>query len=71
MMVLFAMLMVFASISMIREKPQINGNGNSEQKFNYPMILLEGIVVGVLTGLVGAGEGFLLYRPWCFSANYP
>ena len=27
----------------------------TEQHFNYPMILLEGLVVGTLTGLVGAG----------------
>jgi uncharacterized protein len=60
MMILFALLMVFASISMIREKKQINGNGEVKQKFNYPMILLEGAVVGLLTGLVGAGGGFLI-----------
>jgi uncharacterized protein len=59
MMILFAVLMVFSSISMIREKKQ-NGQGNNEQRFNYPMILLEGTVVGVLTGLVGAGGGFLI-----------
>jgi uncharacterized protein len=60
MMLLFALLMVFASLSMIREKPETNGNGNEEQKFNYPMILLEGSVVGMLTGFVGAGGGFLI-----------
>src|SRR5688572_6082510 len=71
MMVLFAILMVFASISMIREKPQINGNGNSELKFNYPVILLEGIVVGVLTGLVGAGGGFLIIPALVFFSKLP
>jgi uncharacterized protein len=63
MMILFAVLMVFASVSMIREKKQVNGNGNggkTVQQFNYPMILLEGAVVGMLTGLVGAGGGFLI-----------
>ena len=58
-MLLFSVLMVFASYSMIR------GNGKeeqiiSDQEFNYPMITLEGFVVGVLTGLVGAGGGFLI-----------
>jgi uncharacterized protein len=71
MMVLFAMLMVFAAISMIREKPQINGNGNGEQKFNYPVILLEGIVVGVLTGLVGAGGGFLIIPALVLFSKLP
>ena len=64
MMVLFAMLMVAASISMIRGKSEEwekDGNTFEEiQVFNYPMILLEGAIVGILTGLVGAGGGFLI-----------
>ena len=66
MMVLFAILMVAASISMIRGKceqceKEKEGNYIEEiQVFNYPMILLEGAVVGILTGLVGAGGGFLI-----------
>ena len=66
MMVLFAILMVAASISMIRGKceqceKEKEGNYIEEiQVFNYPLILLEGAVVGILTGLVGAGGGFLI-----------
>ncbi|HRK26081.1 MAG TPA: sulfite exporter TauE/SafE family protein [Chitinophagales bacterium] len=66
-MVLFAILMVVASVTMIREKKQKDANGNnitpqepSVISFNYPLIVLEGAVVGVLTGLVGAGGGFLI-----------
>jgi uncharacterized membrane protein YfcA len=79
MMVLFAILMVFASVSMIREKNG-NGNGNSngngngkngELKFNYPLILLEGAVVGVLTGLVGAGGGFLIIPALVLLSKLP
>lgn len=73
MMVLFAILMVFASISMIREKNK-NGNGNGEtgeQKFNYPLILLEGAVVGLLTGLVGAGGGFLIIPALVLLSKLP
>lgn len=59
MMVLFAILMVVASVSMI--KTQTTSNSSTTSKgFNYPMILLEGTVVGILTGLVGAGGGFLI-----------
>lgn len=60
-MLLFAVLMVAASFSMIRtgKKNQSSSDGQ-EQKFNYPLILLEGGIVGVLTGLVGAGGGFLI-----------
>ncbi len=71
MMILFAVLMVFASISMIREKKQTNENGNGVQQFNYPMILLEGAVVGVLTGLVGAGGGFLIIPALVLFSKLP
>ncbi len=72
MMVLFAVLMVFASVSMIREKKG-NGNGanGQPQRFNYPMILLEGTVVGVLTGLVGAGGGFLIIPALVLFSKLP
>lgn len=71
MMTLFALLMVFAAISMIREKPIANPAGNGGQKFNYPMILLEGIVVGILTGLVGAGGGFLIIPALVLFSKLP
>jgi uncharacterized membrane protein YfcA len=71
MMVLFAILMVFASVSMIREKDS-NGNGENEvQKFNYPLIILEGSVVGLLTGLVGAGGGFLIIPALVLLSKLP
>jgi uncharacterized membrane protein YfcA len=61
MMLLFAVLMIAASYSMInKNKKIVNEDKDEEQKFNYPLILIEGIVVGILTGLVGAGGGFLI-----------
>ncbi len=57
---LFALLMVFASISMIRNKKPVVQATGGEQGFKYGLILIEGAVVGVLTGLVGAGGGFLI-----------
>ncbi|MFN8700132.1 MAG: sulfite exporter TauE/SafE family protein [Flavobacteriales bacterium] len=64
MMVLFAVLMIAASWSMIKKSPPAKpGSANESatpQQFNYPLILAEGAVVGVLTGLVGAGGGFLI-----------
>lgn len=70
MMMIFAVLMVFASVSMIR------GNNNqevetSEQVFNYPMIVLEGALVGMLTGLVGAGGGFLIIPALVIFSKLP
>jgi uncharacterized membrane protein YfcA len=55
--------MVFASFSMIRGRKKQTTEKTAEpvkQKFNYPGIILEGVVVGFLTGLVGAGGGFLI-----------
>ena len=69
MMILFAILMVFASISMISNKKKETENG--EQKFNYPMIVLEGAVVGMLTGLVGAGGGFLIIPALVLLSKLP
>jgi uncharacterized membrane protein YfcA len=40
-------------------------------KYNYPMILLEGTFVGVLTGLVGAGGGFLIIPALVLLAKMP
>ncbi len=60
-MLLFAVLMIFASYSMIKkDKPTTEETPKKQQQFNYPLILVEGIVVGMLTGLVGAGGGFLI-----------
>lgn len=61
MMLLFAILMIAASYSMIKkDKPKADNNEAKQQTFNYPLILLEGTIVGILTGLVGAGGGFLI-----------
>jgi uncharacterized membrane protein YfcA len=69
-MVLFAVLMIAASYSMI-----INGEKeNSDppgRRYNYPMIVLEGTVVGVLTGLVGAGGGFLIIPALVLFSKLP
>lgn len=60
-MLIFAALMLVASISMIRSKKDKKEEKLSDKhRFNYPLIVIEGSVVGILTGLVGAGGGFLV-----------
>lgn len=71
MMMLFAVLMVAASFSMIRSSANKMALSEGEQKFNYPMILLEGALVGVLTGLVGAGGGFLIIPALVMLSKLP
>ena len=58
-LLLFAVIMLLASYSMIRKRVVME-NEEAEPRYNYPLILLEGIVVGAVTGLVGAGGGFLI-----------
>jgi hypothetical protein len=70
MMMIFAVLMVFASVSMIRDKHN-NQEESGEQVFNYSMILLEGTIVGILTGLVGAGGGFLIIPALVIFSKLP
>ena len=71
MMLLFAVLMVAASVSMIRDKKSKTEEKEEGQVFNYPMIILEGAVVGVLTGLVGAGGGFLIIPALVMLSKLP
>lgn len=75
MMGLFAVLMIFASVSMIRSKESTEDNVsavNAEpRQFNYPMILLEGALVGALTGFVGAGGGFLIIPALVLFSKLP
>jgi len=58
-MVFFAVIMLLASISMII-KTKVKSNLNETITYNYPVIAAEGILVGLLTGIVGAGGGFLI-----------
>ncbi|TRX55940.1 sulfite exporter TauE/SafE family protein [Fulvivirga sp. M361] len=78
-MLFFAAIMLLASISMIRIKKQKSpvqqkSSIQEEQKeisYNYPFILLEGVLVGVVTGLVGAGGGFLIIPALVLLARLP
>ncbi|HRG52824.1 MAG TPA: sulfite exporter TauE/SafE family protein [Bacteroidia bacterium] len=59
-MLIFALLMIAASYSMIRKEKKLK-NETKENQNSYQMLLLaEGLFTGTLTGLIGAGGGFLI-----------
>ena len=74
-MVLFAIIMVMAAYSMIKPSNKsavASGvSADVEPQFNYPLILAEGAIVGVVTGLVGAGGGFLIIPALVLLAKLP
>lgn len=69
-MLLFAFVMIVASISMIKPSKHLEIEGG-KLHYNLPLILLEGLLVGVLTGLVGAGGGFLIIPALVLLAKMP
>jgi len=70
-MAFFAIIMLLAAISMIRSGAKKEPEVGVDLKFNYPLILIEGAVVGVLTGIVGAGGGFLIIPALVLLARLP
>ncbi|MEK0440577.1 MAG: hypothetical protein RLZZ504_1493 [Bacteroidota bacterium] len=74
-MVLFAIIMVMAAYSMIKPSNKAavasGVSADVEPQFNYPLILAEGAIVGVVTGLVGAGGGFLIIPALVLLAKLP
>lgn len=71
-MLVFAVIMVLASVSMIRPcKDCEKQEDDSGADFNYLMIILMGSLVGIVTGLVGAGGGFLIIPVLVFFAKLP
>ena len=70
MMLLFAILMLAASYSMIRDKTK-EAPISGVLQYNYFLIIIEGAVVGLLTGMVGAGGGFLIIPALVFFVKLP
>ena len=71
-MVFFAVIMLLASYSMIRNKSKdLKDESNEPINYNFPLIAVEGVVVGALTGIVGAGGGFLIIPALVLLAKLP
>ena len=65
---LFAALMIPAAFSMLKDRKDKN-KPSGPVKYNYPLILIEGLVVGAITGFIGAGGGFLIIPALVILAN--
>ena len=51
---LFALLMIPAAFSMLKKQSKKQNRKNDAVAYNYPLVLIEGILVGGVTGLIGA-----------------
>jgi uncharacterized protein len=79
-LIFFALIMVVAAFSMIRRPRMVKEKVEDEAsllknspnaRFNYPLILAEGVIVGAITGIVGAGGGFLIIPALVLLAKLP
>lgn len=68
-MTVFAVIMLAASVSMIRGRKE--GESEENHPLNLPLITLEGLIVGAVTGFVGAGGGFLIIPALVILAKIP
>ena len=57
---LFAVLMIPAAFSMLKKRKDNNNKRDTPVNYNYSLIIIEGLLLGALTGLIGAGGGFLI-----------
>jgi uncharacterized protein len=64
----FAVLMILASFSMIRGKRELRSDSKKIKTF---LVIIEGILIGFLTGFVGAGGGFLIIPALVFLTGLP
>lgn len=69
-MVFFATVMFLASISMIRERKG-NPNTYENEKQPYYITFIQGMIIGLITGFIGAGGGFLYVPALALWARLP
>jgi uncharacterized membrane protein YfcA len=68
-MLFFAVVMLMASVAMIKDNKQ--SQKEKHQEIHYPILILQAFGVGMVTGLVGAGGGFLIVPALMFLAGIP
>jgi uncharacterized membrane protein YfcA len=66
---LFAILMIPAAFSMLKTRKEKKQKDDGTVKYIYPLIIGEGLFVGGITGMIGAGGGFLIIPALVILAN--
>lgn len=69
-MVLFAVVMFFAALSMLKT-PKTDSVVKEEKKQNLYLVIVQIFCVGILIGLIGAGGGFLIIPALFHFAKLP
>lgn len=69
-MLLFALLMVGAAVSMIRSRDR-NGHAPVTNRNRIAGLVFQGLIVGAITGLLGAGGGFLIIPALVLFSKLP
>lgn len=67
-MIFFAIIMIIASYSMIKNKKE---HTNNQKKQPYYKTFYQGLIIGTITGIIGAGGGFLYVPALVIWANIP
>lgn len=65
-MILFAIMMISASISMIRSREKSVGN---KPKAKPAIVIVLGLIIGLITGVIGAGGGFIIVPALIFLTH--
>ena len=65
---LFSTLMIITSVSMLRGRKEVPSD---DREWRIPLLVLEGLLIGFITGLVGAGGGFLIIPALVWLTGLP
>ena len=64
----FGFLMIVASGSLMRARKEVQAE---DHEWRIPILVFEGVLIGLLTGLVGAGGGFLIIPALVWLTGLP
>ncbi|PRP65642.1 sulfite exporter TauE/SafE family protein [Nonlabens agnitus] len=70
-MMFFAVIMLMTAITMIRNSKEQLIEKKAELNPNYFILGIQGLIIGLITGLVGAGGGFLIIPALVLLAKLP